>query len=240
MKALLLAAGLGSRLRPLTNEMPKCLVPIGGKPLLEIWIEQLIDAGVDEFFINIHAHAQMVHTFFQQNDFDCVINCLDEAELLGTGGTLRKNAQFFVDGPFLCAHADNFCLADFKAFFAAHSNRSPEVEITMMTFVTDQPQSCGVVETNGYGIVTKFQEKVSNPTSNRANAAVFVMEPSVAHRLGADDRDVIDFCADELPKYVGRMQTWANDIYHLDIGTPENYSRANRDWQKMVQNKKGP
>ena len=69
MKALLLAAGLGSRLKPLTNEWPKCLMPINGKPLLEIWLDSLLEAGIKEILVNVHHHSQEVIDFLSRKKF---------------------------------------------------------------------------------------------------------------------------------------------------------------------------
>ena len=94
MKAILLAAGLGTRLRPITDTTPKCLVPIGSKPLLQIWLERLSEAGIGPFLINTHYLADQVKTFVEESAFRKKITLVHENHLLGTAGTLIENLDF--------------------------------------------------------------------------------------------------------------------------------------------------
>ena len=143
MRALLLSAGFGTRLRPITNHTPKCLVPINGTPLLQIWLERLSAAGVQSFLINTHYLADKVKAFVEESDFRKNIQLTYEDVLLGTAGTLISNIDFFQGQDGLLIHADNYCLADFTAFEIAHNNRPLGCLMTMMTFRTDDPSSCG-------------------------------------------------------------------------------------------------
>lgn len=236
MKALLLAAGIGSRLRPLTTTTPKCLVPIGQKPLLGYWIDNLIKAGVTDIYINLHYLASEVRKFVKMGDFQCNIHFLEENKLLGTGGTLKKNLTIFQEDSFLFAHADNFCLADLSAFISAHKNRPSHVKITMMTFISENPSTCGVVELDNENIVIEFHEKISCPPTNLASGAVFVIEPDVLPLIDNWNAECVDFSKDILPLFKGKMLAWHNSVYHRDIGNIKDYQKANLDWKKM-QNK---
>ena len=91
----------------------------------------------------------------------------------------------------------------------------------MMTFKTDAPQSCGIVELNSRGVVQQFHEKVDNPPGDLANAAVYIFEPTVISFLASLGRDIVDISTEVLPAYLGRIQTFLNEDYHRDIGTPE-------------------
>ena len=113
MKALLLSAGIGSRLRPLTLETPKCLVPVNNKPLLQYWLEQLEKIGIKEFIINTHYLHNQVEDFIKKSKFSKKISMIYEDQLLGTGGTIKKNAKVFEGNKFLLIHADNLCITDF-------------------------------------------------------------------------------------------------------------------------------
>lgn len=95
MKAILLAAGFGTRLRPLTNAIPKCLVPIKGKPLLQIWIERLTGSGIGPFLINTHYLAEQVNALIGSSPFKDKVTLVHENKLLGTAGTLIDNLDFF-------------------------------------------------------------------------------------------------------------------------------------------------
>ena len=120
MKALLLAAGFGTRLRPITDRIPKCLVEIRGKPLLEYWLDLLLLNGMEKVLINTHYLAEAVNAFIQSYPLRDKVRLLHEEGLLGTGGTVLKSRGFFADGPFLLAHADNLTRFNLKAFIYRH------------------------------------------------------------------------------------------------------------------------
>jgi len=226
MKALLLAAGLGTRLRPITDDVPKCLVKIQGKPLLENWLDILLPSGIERVLLNTHYLPNVVREFVAGSPWRDSIVLVHEAELLGTGGTVLRNREFLCDGPFMVAHADNLTRFDVGAFICAHAKRCSGVEITMMTFYTDNPQSCGIVEVDERGVVNRFHEKVTNPPCNLANGAVYIFEPSVFDFLVSLDKKVIDISTEILPRYLGRIQAIFNGDYHRDIGTPESLALA--------------
>jgi mannose-1-phosphate guanylyltransferase len=100
----------------------------------------------------------------------------------------------------------------------------------MMTFDTDAPQSCGIVELDSYGVVQAFHEKVANPPGVRANAAVYIFEPSVIDYIYSLNREVCDISIDVLPNFLGKIQTFHNMDYHRDIGTLESLALAERDF----------
>ncbi len=237
MKALLLGAGLGTRLRPLTQSIPKCLVPIGGKPLLEYWLEHLSDVGVDEFLINTHYLHEQVEEFIDKSIYKERVTLVYEEELLNTAGTLLANRDFFADESFMLVHADNLCFCDFNAFINSHTNRADICEITMMLFSSDTPKNCGIVELDAQGIVENFHEKVAHPPSNLANGAVYICEPSIFKFLESLGRKKLDFSKDVLPAYMGKINTYLNSIYHRDIGTPESYAQAQIDFIDYLSSK---
>jgi len=230
MRVMLLAAGLGTRLRPLTDTVPKCLVPVAGRPLLEYWLESL--AGAERIVINTHHLAERVEAFVAglPEPRRRAITLVHEPVLLGTGGTLLANRHWFEGGSFLVAHADNLSRFDLAAFRECHRRRPPGVAITMMTFRTDQPRRCGIVEETAEGIVTAFHEKVANPPGNHANGAVYWFEPEVLEAIAALGRPVVDLSTEVIPGFLGRIQTFANHDYHRDIGTPDSLAQAERDF----------
>lgn len=232
-KALLLAAGLGTRLKPITDKIQKCLVPIDGKPLIEYWLNALSKAGVKEFLINTHYFADQMNEYVENSKFKNAITLVYEEELLLTGGTILANREFFNNEPFLVAHADNLCLCDFNAFFEAHANRPIGCEITMMTFETDVPQSCGIVDLNEEGVVIGFYEKVQNPPSNLANGAVYIFEPTVIEYMASFHKKAVDISTEVLPHYLDKIYTFQNSVYHRDIGTIVSYKQAQLDIIKL-------
>lgn len=226
MKALLLAAGFGTRLRPITDRIPKCLVPVRGKPLLDYWLDMLLANGIDHVLINTHYLSEAVQTHVQSHPEREKISLVHETDLLGTAGTVLRNRAWLQNDAFLLAHADNLTRFDVQAFINAHAKRRQGIEITMMTFETDMPESCGIVEWDEKDVVVGFHEKVSNPPSNQANAAVYIIEPSVIEFLVSLNKEIIDFSTEVIPHYISRIQIFRNTDYHRDIGTPESLRLA--------------
>ncbi|UGQ46603.1 nucleotidyltransferase family protein [Massilia endophytica] len=228
MRALLLAAGFGTRLRPLTDSVPKCLVPIKGEPLLGIWIDRLSAAGVRAFLVNTHYLPDQVRAFIASRPDRHAILQAHEEVLLNTAGTLRANLGFFQGEDGMLIHADNYCLADFKAFQQAHRERPAHCLMTMMTFRTETPQSCGIVELDEEGVVQAFHEKKANPPGNLANGAVYLLSAELLAMMEKEFAQATDFSNEVLPHLVGRIATYETPEFFLDIGTPQAYERANR------------
>ena len=230
MRALLLAGGLGTRLRPLTNRVPKCLVTVHAKPLLGYWFDLLLSGNVVEVLVNTHYLPDPVRAYVNASPWRERVTLVHEDVLLGTGGTILRNRDFFRNEAFIVAHADNLTAFHIDAFIHCHLERPDDTAVTMMTFETDDPQSCGIVETNARGVVTAFHEKVTNPPGNQANAAVYVFEPSVIDFLDTLGKDVIDLSTEVIPHYLGHICTYHNTNYHRDIGTPESLAKAEREF----------
>ena len=230
MRALLLAAGLGTRLLPLTRTVPKCLVPIAGQPLLDRWLDLLFRSHeIERVLINTHWLAPAVEAHLAASPWRSRIEVTYEAELLGTGGTILANRGFFGETSFLVAHADNLTTFDLPGFAAAHRSRPSGVALSMLSFRTDDPRSCGILELDDRGIVQEFHEKVSDPPGNLANAAVYLFEPELLDCLAAFRRPVIDLSTEVLPGFLGRILSVETAGYHRDIGTPDSLARAKRD-----------
>jgi mannose-1-phosphate guanylyltransferase len=227
MRALLLAAGLGTRLRPLTDTIPKCLVPIKGQALLDIWLERLTQTGIGPFFVNTHYLSEQVQAFVAASSYRDQVTLAYEKELQGTSGTLIANLNFFENQDGLLIHADNYCVADFRAFVKAHQQRPPGCVMTMMTFRTETPQSCGIVELDGRGVLVGFHEKVANPPGNLASCAIYLLSAELLRAMAAEFCTTTDFSTEVLPHLVGRVFTYETKEFFLDIGTPENYALAN-------------
>lgn len=227
MKAILLAAGFGTRLRPLTDSIPKCLVPIKGKPLLEIWIERLQEAGINAFLVNTHYLSPQVESFIDSSKYKSQVQLVFEPELLGTAGTLSANLDYFDNEGGLFIHADNYCLADLVAFIDAHRHRPPNCLMTMMTFRTENPSSCGIVEIDAQNIVRGFHEKVASPPSNLANGAVYILSTEMLNKIIQNFSHVNDFSTGILPHFIGEIYTYETSEVFMDIGTPETYIAAN-------------
>jgi mannose-1-phosphate guanylyltransferase len=248
MNVLLLAAGMGSRLRPITQTIPKCMVPILGRPLIDYWFELFQNCNnINKIFINTHHLPEPVRDYVQTSPVTKKVTLLHEERLIGTGGTLGALVVGLETADLLVAHADNLTLFDINEFRMHHASRPVECVGTMMTFNAEDPTCCGIVEVNAKGIVTSFHEKVSDPPGNLANAAIFLFDPKAFSIIAgvAKKKAVSDISLDIIPLLVNKLFTYHNRVYHRDIGSlrslksaeadfPAVYEKFNRTYQKDV------
>ncbi len=235
MKALLLAAGLGSRLRPLTHALPKCLVPVKGIPVLGHWLHLLEKHGFEEVLINTGYQSEKVLDFLDTFYTPLRIHTTHEDRLLGTGGTIRANREFLAGGSFLVAHVDNLTNANLGELMAFAAPRlTAELPVAIGLFRCPRPRECGIVEIRDDGVITSFHEKVEDPPGDLANAGLYACHESVpslldrvAQETGGDE---LDLCRDALTRLEGRLLGWPiGDAFLIDIGNVEAYERANLD-----------
>ncbi|HEV2552941.1 MAG TPA: nucleotidyltransferase family protein [Bosea sp. (in: a-proteobacteria)] len=232
MRALLLAAGMGTRLRPITDTIPKCLVPIHGKPLLDYWLESLFSGNaIERAVINTHYLASVVEDHVALSPWRSRIDLVFEPELLGTGGTLVANRERLGEGPVLVAHADNLTDFDVAGFAAFHAARPATAAMSMLAFRTDAPRTCGILELDGQGLVQAFHEKVENPPGNLANAAVYIVEPEMIDFAAKLGKPFVDLSTEVIPHFIGRIAVMETPGYHRDIGNPESLARAHAEFR---------
>ncbi|HEU4507285.1 MAG TPA: HAD-IIIA family hydrolase [Pyrinomonadaceae bacterium] len=236
IKALVMAAGLGERLRPLTNGIPKCLVRIGQRPLLDYWLESLIACGIREAVINTHAHREEMQRYIQavNQRRGIRINESYEPRLLGTAGTITANREYLSDADqVVIVYADNFSNVDLSEMLAFH--RSKQAQITMLLFRAEDPRRCGIVQLDSAGRVTRFEEKPEAPAGNLANGGVYIIESSLLSRIASMAATDLGF--DVLPRLTGHIQGWIFNGYHLDIGTHSTYARAQLDAPSVLKSR---
>jgi mannose-1-phosphate guanylyltransferase len=233
MRALLLAAGTGSRLRPLTNTIPKCLVPVHDRPLLDYWLDLVFEGGVERALVNTHWLAEQVRAHVAASRWCSRIDLVREDELLGTGGTVLANRRWFASQPFLVAHADNLTDFDVAGLIAAHRNRPSGSVMTMLAFRTDDPSSCGILELDRQNQVVAFHEKMKDPPGNLANGAVYIFEPEVIDDIASHGKRVVDLSTEIIPGYLGRIFCVETEGYHRDIGNAESLRRAHFEFKPI-------
>jgi mannose-1-phosphate guanylyltransferase len=224
MKAFLLAAGVGSRLGALTARTPKCLLPVGGRPLLNYWFDAFQKVGVDEVLINLHHHPDSVRSYLASLSTGCRVLTFYEDTLLGSAGTIRAAWDFVADDDFFfIVYADNYAEVDLRRLLAFHLEKQ-NPPLTLVAYPTDEPSRCGILELDRNGLVVTFEEKPAHPRSNFANAGIHVAS-----------RDVRDFLPDSvpadlgfhvLPALVGKMYGYVTQEYVQDIGTPVAYEKV--------------
>lgn len=227
MKAFLLAAGIGSRLRPITDEIPKCLVPINGQPLLYYWLKLFERYGIDEVLINLHHKPELVIQYLDLHDFNLNIQTVYEQELLGSAGTIRCNFNFVCkESSFLICYADNLTNINLVQMIKFHQAKRPI--LTLGLFHANNPRQCGIAEIDEHSWVIDFVEKPANPNSNLANAGIYVASHEIFHFL--PEHFPSDIGYNVLPELLGEMQGYIIHDYIIDIGTIENYERARREF----------
>lgn len=227
MKAFLLAAGVGSRLRPITDTTPKCMLAIGGQPLLDIWLDAFGRAGVDEVLVNLHHLPDVVRNHLDARAGPPAVRTFFEPELLGSAGTLAANRAWVGgDEMFLACNADN--LTDFDLRSLAETHRAHGAITTLAVFHSDRPSAGGVVELDAVGTVTGFTEKPSQPVSDLVNAGMYAFHPRVLDEIGGPLPRDIGY--DLLPRLVGRAKAIPVEGYFRDVGTADAYQRAQEEW----------
>jgi len=230
MKAFLLAGGKGTRLRPLTDTIPKCLVPINGKPLLSYWFGLCAKYGISDVLINLHHLPDKVRKYVAENDFGLKITLSYEETLLGSGGTVKANSDFVREEEcFFILYADNLTNVNLQKFFDFH--RAKKSPLTMGLFRTDRPGACGIAAVDQEGLVSSFVEKPKQPESDLANAGLYIASPSVLGYF--PDQEFIDLGFDVLPQLAGKMYGYLVTEYLLDVGTHETYQRAQSDVKSL-------
>ena len=221
-QAVLLAAGLGTRLGDLTKTTPKCLVDVGGKPMLQHWLDKLREVGCSEVFINTHHLAAQVNDFVAGNSAKNTIRLVHEDELLGTAGTLASLRHLLTDDEVFVAHADNFFIDSLEGMVAAHRSRSAITVMTMGLFESKTPSSCGIVDVDSARVVVGFEEKPTHPRTNLANAAVYLLSQTALDEVGESR----DFSTEVVPRLLGRIQGHQFSGPYFDMGTPESLVAA--------------
>lgn len=227
MKAFLLAAGVGSRLRPVTDTTPKCMLVIGGQPLLGIWLDAFSRVGVDEVLINLHHLPDVVRRYLGTRSAPPAVRTFYEPELLGSAGTLAANREW-VHGEefFLACYADN--LTDFDLRLLADAHRAGGAPATLTVFHSENPSAGGVVELGQGGWITGFVEKPATPTTDLTNAGMYAFHPSVLNEIeGMPPKDI---GYDLLPRLAGRARAVLVEGYFRDVGTVSAYRRAREEW----------
>jgi mannose-1-phosphate guanylyltransferase len=230
VKAFLLAAGRGSRLRPLTDTTPKCLVRVGHRALLDRWLDALTAAGVGEVLVNAHHLAAQVSAHLAARAARAeqpAVHVVPEPRLLGSAGTLRANRDFVAgEQSFLVVNADNLTDFDLRRLVTAHGAGGGVATLTV--FRAAHPSECGLVELEGDRVVG-FVEKPELPRTDLANAGMYAFAPELLEELPATVPADIGF--DLLPRLVGRARAVPiGTSYFLDVGTPAALDRARRDW----------
>lgn len=228
MRAVVLVGGEGTRLRPLTETIPKPLVPLVDRPSLDHVLDHLARHGVHEVVLSSSYLESTFHAFIESRRGDPAIVWITEREPLGTGGAIVNALGHLDDEPFLALNGDILTDLDLTAMVAFHRERGAVATIAL-THVEDA-RPYGLVPTEPDGRVIAFREKPSERMPGDINAGTYVLDPSVLRRFPVGvplsiEREIFPaLIAEGLPVY-----GFLSDAYWLDLGTPEQYLRAHAD-----------
>ena len=233
MQAMILAAGLGTRLRPLTNYTPKAMVKVAEIPLLEIAIRRLIKYGFDDIIINVHHFAEQIIRFLdQKKNFGVKISISDEQDkILETGGGLKKARPFFNNKPFLLCNADVLTNIDLKKMYNAHLERGALATLatrkrsTSRYFIFDENNLL-----HGWQNVKTSEVKMSRAKKGRlelrAFSGIHVINPEIFDLMTQEGKfSIIDVYLKAASDHLIYSYNHDNDIW-LDVGKKENLDAA--------------
>jgi mannose-1-phosphate guanylyltransferase len=227
LRALVLAAGYGERLRPLTDDRPKPMIEIGGKPILRYNLELLARAGIREAAINLHYRPESIRERLGSECAGVALTYAYEPELLGTAGAARNLEPFLRDDDFVVIYGDNLSTIDLAKLLAAH--RANDADVTLAVFHRDDVGSSGIVELDANDRITRFLEKPRGDEifSRWVNAGYMVAKPGVLDAIPADSPS--DFGRDVFPQLLARGDRMygyrmTEDLWWID--SPADYERT--------------
>ena len=206
MNAMLLAAGLATRLRPLTDHLPKCMVPVAVKPVLQWNIEWLRSQGIVNLVVNLHHQPEAVVNYLEDGrSFGVTIDYSYESYLLGTAGALWAARRFFWEESFIVLYADNLINCHLQNLYNLH--RRSQAVLTMALFWRDDVRASGMVQINETGRIIAFKEKPHSQemSSHWVNAGLFICEPRVLQFIPPEKTS--DFGHEILPAMLDAGET---------------------------------
>ncbi|MFA5316677.1 MAG: NDP-sugar synthase [Dehalococcoidales bacterium] len=230
MKAIILVGGEATRLRPLTPNTPKAMLPVLNTPFLSWLIRRLKSHGTSDIILTQSHFAQAIKDHFGDGrGLDVRLNYVSEAVPLGTAGAV-KNSEALLDEPFLALNGDVFTDLDNSAMIAFHRKKKALVTIAL-TPVAD-PSSYGLIETDSNSRVLNFLEKPrpEQITTNMINAGTYVLEPEVLKRIPPGTK--FSFERELFPQLLAQgepVYAYSSNAYWIDMGTPENYLQLHKD-----------
>jgi len=230
MKALILAGGVGSRLRPLTYNLPKPMIPIFEKPFLHWMLKGLADCGITEAILAVNFLPDAITSYFDEHDVGLKVTCVLEESPLGTAGAVRNATALLEDGKFLVCNGDIFTHVDLEQLVQFHESR--HAALTIVGTPVENPSAYGVLETNSSDRIERFVEKPSlgEIRSSWINAGTYLMDPEVLQQIPTGSFQMFE--TDIFPTLLENgypVFCYKSRNYWLDIGIPSNYVKLHSD-----------
>ena len=232
IKAMIMAAGVGSRLEPLTKSVPKPLVPIANKPVMDILFEKLAQIGIRDVICNTYYLANQIINRYTNNNFGINFNYITEETLSGTAGGVKKCQFFFDKGtPFLVLSADGLTNADLEKGIEIHKKTGAIATIGIKPIAMEDVPKFGVVVTDNDGFITEFQEKpsIESAKSNFINTGIYIFDYKIFDYI--PENTFYDFAKDVFPKLLNEhaINTFEVNEYWSDIGSIGQYIQSTKD-----------
>lgn len=232
-KAMIMSAGVGSRLDPLTQTVPKPLIPIANKPIMELILNHLKDFGVKEVIANTHYLAEKIHKQFENNDLGIGFSSLYEEKLSGTAGGVKKCESFFTKGEtFIVMSGDSLTDVDLESLVKKHKEIGAIATMALREVPMQEVNQFGVVVVEEDGKILGFQEKPSihEAKSNLVNTGIYVFETKIFDYIPANE--FYDFAKNVFPALMANNELLYGhkiDGYWNDIGTLNQYRLSSYD-----------
>ncbi len=232
LKAMVMAAGMGSRLEPITLMFPKPLIPVMNRPLMDIILSQLHNVGVNEVISNTYYLANQIIDRYENNNLGVKFNYIKETELSGTAGGMKKCQFFFDEGEdFLVMSGDVLTTADIKKGIEIHKSSGAIATIGVKQVPHELVSHFGVVVTDEKGYITEFQEKpaLEDAKSNLINTGIYIFNYKIFDYI--PENTFYDFAKNVFPKLLeeGQINTFEVKEYWNDIGTISQYKQSIQD-----------
>lgn len=232
IKAMVMAAGMGSRLEPITLLFPKPLIPVMNRPLMDIILTQLHSIGVDEVISNTYYLADQIINRYKNNDLGVKFSHIKETELSGTAGGVKKCQFFFDEGEdFIVMSGDILTTADIKKGIEIHKQSGAIATIGVKQIPHELVSHFGVVVTDEKGFIKEFQEKpaLEDAKSNLINTGIYIFNYKIFDYI--PEGEFYDFAKNVFPKLLeeGQINTFEISEYWNDIGTIGQYKQSIQD-----------
>ena len=232
-RAVVLCGGRGVQLRPFTYELPKPMVPVKGRPLLEHVIERLRDQGIRDIILTIDYLGDKIATHFGDGGkFGVKIQYAKANRPVGTAGSLRLVKELIGDQPFLVVYGDVLAKIDYQELIDFHTEHKKLVTLAV-TSVAD-PSALGAVSLCGAKVVAFTEKPKAGPTTSRLiSAGIFVVNPEVIGRIPANEK-LISLEKDIFPKLIddGQIDGFVFDAPWYDVSTSDSYERVLKEWEE--------
>jgi NDP-sugar pyrophosphorylase family protein len=218
---VILCGGLGTRLRPISKDLPKVLMPFAGRPFIDILIASLLPFGFKRFILCVGYLKEKVQAHFQKNDYEVIFS--EETEPLGTGGAVKKTIPLIECPSFLVMNGDSICQVDFPQFYSFHLLKGGILSLTLVKHQSGQDY--GVIEVDDNQRVISFKEKNKCNKNMFINGGIYFMKRDIFDHMPREDRFSLEY--DLFPNVLAAgCYGFQAESEVIDIGTPERYVQA--------------